>query len=162
MVGQPRNRRTLPRMFQKRDKVEEPVYNDPVAESLNRSRANLDKVNKNISSSMSKTREEVSRAWSGQHPPKQEPVVETPKPEVHPDHQEAYSDYDYESPYGRHDKNNYHAVCIDINDKIYFLASESKDEMEQKINSDDNIKDVLAVYGGNLMYFHERRYLHLS
>jgi len=163
MTSQPRNRRILPRIFEKKLQEENRMYPDPVAESLNRSRNNLNQVNKNVASCMKRTANEVRSKWGDHEPPRQEPNIEPMNPEPQArEHQEVRSDYDYETPYGKFDKNNYHAVCIDIKDTIYFLAGESKEELEQQINNDDKIKDVLAVYGGNLIYYHERRYLHLG
>jgi len=140
------------------------MHNDPISESLNRSRLNLDKASNTMGNAVSRTASEVRDGWNDrrdtQMAERREPPVQS-----EPDdrtHIEARSDYDYDSPYGRFDRNNYHAVCIDVNDKIYFLAGESKQELEKKINTDNNIKDVLAVYGGNLIYYHERRYLHLN
>ena len=140
------------------------MHNDPISESLNRSRLNLERVSNTMGNATSRAAREVGDAWNDRREPQ---VVERRDPPVQPEpedrtHSEVRSDYDYDSPYGRFDRNNYHAVCIDVNDKIYFLAGESKQELEKKVNTDNNIKDVLAVYGGNLIYYHERRYLHLD
>jgi len=163
MTNYPRNRRILPPIFSKPGKEEKRMYSDPVTESLNRSRNNLNKVNKNVADCMRETAKEVAQTWTNNPPPKQGPIVEplTPPPESR-EHQEVQSDYEYLTPYGRQDQDNYHAVCLDVSDKICFLGGESKEDLEKKINSDDNIKDVLAVYGGNLLYYHEKRYLHIT
>lgn len=140
------------------------MHNDPVSESLRRSKENLSNISSNMKDTMSRTAQEVRDTWTDRNPPpRREPPVNPPDPRADDrTHVEARSDYDYDTPYGRFDKNNYHAVCIDVDNKIYFLGGETKEELEKKVNTDDRIKDVLAVYGGNLIYYHERRYLHLD
>lgn len=146
------------------------MYNDPVNDSLNKSRENLERVSNSMRDSVGRTAQDIRDTWGDRAPaprqtvePRREPPIVDPKPTTpNPAHTEVRSDYDYESPYGRYDENNYHAVCIDVNDKIYFLGGENKKELENKVNNDNNIKDVLAVYGGNLIYYHERRYLFLD
>lgn len=140
------------------------MHNDPISESLNRSRLNLEKASNTMGNTASR---EASKVNGWRDDSREPQMVERRDPPVQPEpddrtHIEARSDYNYDSPYGRFDRNNYHAVCVDINDKIYFLAGESKQELEKKVNTDDNIKDVLAVYGGNLICYHERRYIHLD
>ena len=141
------------------------MHNDPIADSLRRSKENLETISNSMRGTMSRTSQEVKDTWEGRRPPEappaHDPQVGLPR-DSDRTHVEAKSDYDYDTPYGRFDRNNYHAVCIDVDNKIYFLGGESKEELEKKVNTDDKIKDVLAVYGGNLIYYHERRYLHLD
>lgn len=135
-----------------------PSFGSNFGDSLKKSAEKLKEVENALKSQMPKTTEQVERGGSG-------PVyARTPEPkvEVPPEHHDLDSEHDYDSPYGTSDKHNYHAVCVDADGKLIFLSDETKNGLANKINNHPQMDDVIAVYGGNLIYFEERRIIHIQ
>ena len=124
-------------------------------------RDSVEKV-KDIGDALQRQMPETTERVTGQCP---EPAPVIPQPErneIPPDHIDLGSEHDYDSPYGVSERDNYHAVCVDETGKLVFLSHDTKSGLTQKINQHPNLDDVIAVYGGNLIYFEERRIIHIG
>jgi len=53
-------------------------------------------------------------------------------------------------------------VCVDNNGKLVFLSDETKQGLTNRINGYHALDDVIAVYGGNLLFFEERRTIYIK
>ena len=145
--------------------------------TLEDSRDALKKVEDTLRSQMAQTSAEVEQKkegrgeYGGSYDSREERQPEAPvreegtsmkssnlPPEIHKD---LDSEHDYDTPYGTSDRHHFHAVCIDCDGKLVFLSENSKSALSDKINRDDTLDDVIAVYEGKLTYFEERRVIQI-
>ena len=138
-----------------------PAFGNNFGDALKKSAEKLKEVEDALKRQMPQTAEETVP----------EPKSNPPKTQYHPNtteeaesrgHKNLGSNHDYDTPYGVSDRHNFHAVCLDSEGRLIFLSDDTKSGLSEKINDYPGIDDVIAVYGGNLIYFEERRFIHID
>lgn len=145
-----------------------PTFGNNFEESLKKSAEKLKEVEDALKRQMPQTAEEESLPE-----PQPNPKLNPSKTQPHPNTTEGAEtrghrdlglnhDYDYDTPYGTSDGHNFHAVCLDSEGRLVFLSDDTKSGLSEKINDYPGMEDVIAVYGGNLIHFEERRFIHID
>lgn len=147
-----------------------PAFGNNFGETLKKSAEKLKEVEDALKNQMPHTVVEETIP-EPQPKPQPKPQPNPPKTQYHPNtteeaeirgHRDLSSDHDYDTPYGMSDRHNFHAVCLDSEGRLIFLSDDTKSGLSEKINDYPGMDDVIAVYGGNLIYFEERRFIHID